>query len=48
MKKEKRALSKCVNCKEEVSGEQRKNPVCPKCGKRWAGTFIKPDPTAAK
>ncbi len=48
MPKKKRTLSKCVNCKYELSEEERRNPICPKCGQRWDGGFIKPDRAAQK
>jgi ribosomal protein L37AE/L43A len=46
MLKKKRVLSKCVNCKTELSKEERRNPICPKCGNRWDGGFMQPDPAS--
>ncbi len=34
--------------KSEPPVEQRRNPICPNCGKRWDGGFIRPDRAAQK
>jgi predicted amidophosphoribosyltransferase len=47
-KPRKLVFSKCVSCKRELSSEERHNPICPGCGKRWDGGFMRPDDSAVE